>query len=218
MAKITAIEAAKKDPNRVSVYLDGHFGFDLASILAAWLKPGQDLDEARIASLQADDRREQAYQRALQFLSPRNRSESELRQHLRKHKVAPELIEHTLGRLRSNGVVDDAQFARGWIENRTTFRPRSRRALSWELRQKGVSTDTAETVLAAVEDEALAYQAGLKKAQHLMHLDWNDFRTKLSGFLARRGFSYPVISATVSRLWQETHSGQQTADDNEDTQ
>lgn len=202
----------------MSVYLDDHFAFDLAAILAAWLKPGQDLDEARIVSLQADDALEQAFQQALEFLSLRARSEAEIRQHLRKHKMAPEVIEHTLARLRSGGFADDAQFARAWVENRTTFRPRSRRALAWELKQKGISGDAAEAVLSGLDEESLAYQAGLKKAQHLTDLDWNDFRTKLSGFLARRGFSYGLISGTVSRLWQETHNGQHTADNNEDRQ
>lgn len=218
MAKITAIEPEKKDPNRVGIYLDGQFAFDLTRIVAAWLKPGQDLDEARIASLQAADVAERAHQMALQFLSYRNRSEAEIRQHLMKHKVSEAVTEQTLERLRTSHLADDAQFASGWVENRTTFRPRSRRALSWELRRKGVAPQTAESAVAALDEDALAYAAGLKKVAHWADLDWNSFRTKLSGFLARRGFAYPVIAGAVSRLWSETHPGEPTQIDNEDIQ
>jgi regulatory protein len=218
MAKITAIEPLKKDPTRVSIYLDGQFAFDLAGIVAAWLKPGQELDQAKIASLQADDIRERAYQQSLDFLSYRTRSEAEIRQHLRKHMVAADVIEHTLDRLRSIRLADDSQFARAWVENRSTFRPRGRRALSWELKQKGIAAETAESALAGLDEDALAHEAGLKKAARLVDLEWDDFRTKLTGFLARRGFSYPVIAGAVSRLWDETHAGRHTADDNEDVQ
>lgn len=202
----------------MSIYLDGQFAFDVAAIIAAWLKPGEDLDEARIASLQADDAHERALQQALDYLSYRSRSESEIRQHLRKHRVEDEVVEHTLERLRTGRLADDAQFARTWVENRTTFRPRSRRALSWELWQKGVPPEAAEAVLAALDEDALAYAAGLKKASRWADLDWNSFRTKLSGFLARRGFAYPVVSGAVLRLWTETHPGQPTTDNNEDYQ
>jgi regulatory protein len=215
MAKISAIVSQKGDPDRVNIHLDGEYAFGLAQIVAAWLKVGQELSEEKIASLQAEDARERAYQQALLFLSYRTRSESEIRQNLRKHDLPEEVIEQTLVRLRENRLADDGQFARAWVENRNTFRPRSRRALAVELRQKGLSEETAQSALAAVDDEALAYQAGLKRTHRLRDLEWNEFRRKLSEFLARRGFPYSVIAPVVSRLWNETHSEPHTSDDEE---
>jgi len=52
MKKITALEAQKKNPNRVNVHLDGEFAFGLARITAAWLKIGDVLTDERIAQLQ----------------------------------------------------------------------------------------------------------------------------------------------------------------------
>jgi regulatory protein len=215
MAKITAIVSQKGDPNRVNIHLDGEYAFGLAHIVAAWLKVGQELGEDKIASLQAEDARERAYQQALLFLSYRTRSESEIRQNLRKHELSEEVIEHTLERLRESKLADDNQFARAWVENRNTFRPRSRRALAFELRQKGLSDEAAESALETVNDEVLAYEAGLKKTHRLGELEWNEFRRKLSDFLARRGFPYSVIAPVVSRLWNETHPEQHTSDDEE---
>lgn len=215
MPKITALQPQKRDPQRVNIHLDGEYAFSLARIVAVWLKVGQELSDEKIASLQTEDARERAYQQAMLFLSYRARSESEIRQNLRKHEIPEEIIEQTLERLRENQLANDDKFARAWVENRNTFRPRSRRALSVELRQKGISDEAAQSALAGLDEEALAYEAGLKKARRLQVLEWSEFRKKLSEFLARRGFPYSVIAPTVSRIWNETHTEQNTIDNEE---
>lgn len=215
MAKITAIESQKRDPNRVNIHLDGEFAFSLSRVAAAWLKVGQELSEEKLSSLKAEDARERALQQAMLFLSYRARSESEIRQNLRKHEIPEDIIERTLERLRETRLADDNQFARAWVENRNTFRPRGRRALTMELRQKGIQEDAAHSALAEVDEEALAYSAGLKRARRLEVLEWNEFRRKLSEFLARRGFPYSVIAPVVSRIWNEAHAEQHTFDDEE---
>jgi regulatory protein len=206
MRKITAIEAQKKRSNRVNVYLDGEFAFGLERITAAWLRVGQELDEKKIEELQDGDARERALQRALRFLSYRARSESEIRKNLRKHEIPEPVIEETLERLRRDGIANDDQFAQAWVENRSAFRPRSRRMMALELRQKGLDEESVSSALAAVDDEALAYEAAQKRANRLSGLEWSEFRTKLSGFLVRRGFSYSVIAPVVTRIWNETHA------------
>jgi len=209
MAKITAIEPQKRDPNRVNIHLDGNYAFELTRITAAWLKVGQELSDGKIASLQAEDSRERAYQQAMLFLSYRTRSESEIRQNLSKHEFSQDVIEHTLERLRENQLADDQQFARAWVENRNTFRPRSRHALQMELQQKGLSDEAAQSALEGLDEEALAYEAGLKKARRLQSEEWNGFRKKLSEHLARRGFPYSVIASVASRIWKEMHTEKQ---------
>ena len=210
MAKITAIEPQKRDPNRVNVHLDGNYAFGLARITAAWLKVGQELGEDKIASLQVQDDRERAYQQAMLFLSYRPRSESEIRQNLNKHEFSQDVIEQTLERLRESRLADDGQFARAWVENRNTFRPRSRRALQIELRQKGLSDEATQSALESLDEEALAYAAGLKKALRLPSEEWSEFRKKLSGHLARRGFPHAVVASVVSRIWNEMHTEQKS--------
>jgi regulatory protein len=214
MAKITAIETQKRDPNRVNIHLDGNYAFGLTQISAAWLQIGQELSEEKIASLQMEDSCERAYQQAMLFLSYRARSESEIRQNLSKHEIPQDVIEQTIERLREVQLADDKQFARAWVENRNTFRPRSRLALQTELRQKGLSDEAAQSALEGLDEEALAYEAGLKKARRLQSEEWSEFRKKLSEHLARRGFPYSVIASVVSRIWKETHMEQQI--DNEE--
>jgi len=204
MPTITAIKAQRKNAQRVSIFLDGEFAFGLTRIVAGWLQVGQILDEEKIARLKAEDELEMAYLRAVNFLSYRPRSTAEVRQNLRKYKVPALLIEPTIERLVEKNFLNDLEFAKFWVENRNAFRPRGERALKIELRQKGISDEIIEEVLEAlVDEESLAYQAGLKRAKKLARYDWQDFRKKLGAFLARRGFSYAVISPLLPRLWDE---------------
>src|SRR5215216_2792435 len=205
MKKITAIEVQRRTPNRVNIYLDGEFAFGLAKIVAAWLRVGQELSEEKIEQLQAQEARERAFQQAMLFLSYRARSESEIRNNLRKHEYPEPVIEETIARLRQNGFANDNQFAKAWVENRNTFRPRSRRMMAMELRQKGLDDETVQSAIESVDDEASAYEAARKRAPRLKALEWNDFRKKLSDFLARRGYSYSVIAPVVTRIWNEAH-------------
>jgi len=217
MRKITAIEVQKKRSNRVNIYLDGEFAFGLERITAAWLRVGQELDESKIEQLQAEDARERALQQALLFLGYRARSESEIRKNLQKHEIPEAVIEETLERLRRDGLANDGQFARAWVENRTTFRPRSRRMMEMELRQKGLGEEATRSVLEDVDDEALAHEAAQKRANRFKGLEWSEFRKKLSGFLARRGFSYSVIAPVVTRIWNEAHAEEQHFEEEDTT-
>ena len=205
MKKITALVVQKRNPNRVNLYLDGDYAFGLAKIVAAWLKVGAELDEKKIEQLQAEDARERALQQALLFLSYRTRSESEIRQNLRKHEIPETVIDETLEKLKRDGLANDDQFAQAWVENRSAFRPRSRRMLAMELRQKGLDNESMNSALKNVDDGPLAYEAAQKRAARFKDLEWSEFRKKLSEFLARRGFSYSVISPVVTRIWNETH-------------
>jgi regulatory protein len=206
--KITAIKAQKKNPNRVSIFLDGEYAFGLTRIVAAWLHIGQELSVEKIASLQAEDTREIAYQQALKFLNFRQRSQAEVERNLKDHQFPEEIVAEVIDRLQNNGFLDDDRFAQAWVENRSEFRPRGKNMLRFELRQRGLQDEAIESAIHDIDEGELAYQAGLKQARKLRDLEWNQFRQKMYGFLSRRGFDYEYISPVVERIWQEKISDQ----------
>jgi regulatory protein len=208
---ITGLRAQKRNHRRVNVYLDGEFAFGVERIVAAWLQVGQELSEEKIASLQDEDRREAAYQKTLNFIQYRERSEAEIQQHLKEQKLSEEIASEIVERLRRSGLVNDQRFAQTWIENRNEFHPRSRRALAYELRQKGIDPDAIQEALQGVDEEEMAYQAAVKQSRKYQNLEWLDFRQKMLGFLARRGFSYEISAPAAARVWDE-----QRADANDD--
>ena len=81
--------------------------------------------------------------------------------------------------------------------------------MAMELRQKGLGDEAVSAAVESVDDEALAYEAAEKRAARFKGLEWNEFRKKLSDFLARRGFSYSVIAPIVTRIWNEVHNDEQ---------
>jgi regulatory protein len=204
--KITAIKVQKRNPNRVNIYLDGEFAFGLTRFVAAWLSVGQELSEEKIDRLQTEDTQEVAYQQALKFLNYRQRSQAEVERNLREHKFPAEVIEGVIERLSRSGVLNDDRFAQVWVENRSEFRPRGGNLLRMELRQRGLQEEAIENALQGIDEDDLAYQAGLKQARKLKSLDRIQFRKKMYSFLARRGFNYEIISPVVERIWNETSS------------
>lgn len=203
--RITALKVQKRNQQRVNVYLDGEFSFGLARITAAWLSVGQVISEEKIAQLQAEDQLEKYYQRALRFLSYRPRTETEIYQYLQKNSASEEVIGIVLNRLKTNGLVDDERFAKNWVENRTELRPRSRRALVYELRQQGVSDEIIQDSINQINDDDLAYQAALRRARKFISFDWNEYRQKMLRYLAQRGFNYDTSNEAMRRVWDEIH-------------
>ena len=197
---ITALRFQKRNKDRVNVYLDGQFAFGLAVVEAVHLRVGQVLDDDDIARLQRQDEVERAYERALNFLSYRPRSEAEVRRNLRKKNGEDEVIEVVIERLTRAGLLDDREFARYWVENRLQFNPRGARALRHELWEKGVPTSIIDDTLADFGEEAAARKAAEAGVRRLAHLEPRDFRRRLGSYLARRGFSYAVIVPLVEEM------------------
>ena len=190
---VTAMKVQKRNPQRVNVYLDGEYAFGLARITAAWLQIGQQLSDEKIAQLKAQDSHEAAYQKALGFLDYRPRSSAEVRKNLEKHGYDPEVIEQVLERLGRSGLVNDGQFAQTWVDNRSEFRPRGRRLLSMELRQKGLDDEAIETALSGLDEEA----AGIPGSAQVPAQAARAAQTRLPPQIGR--FSGPP------RLWLRRH-------------
>ncbi len=205
MGRITAIEPQARNANRYNLYVDDRFVIGLAALVAAKLRVGQVLSDADLAALQRADALEDAHEKALRFLEPRPRSSAEVKQHLLKKRVAADIIDAVLARLREAGLLDDAAFARYWVENREEFRPRSERALRFELRRKGLDDEAIANAVNAIDEDESAYRAALARARRWSDLEYGDYFEKLGGFLVRRGFSYEVAKRAVQRLWKEMH-------------
>ena len=203
MLTVTRLEPQKKNSQRLNVYLDGEFAFGISRAAAPWLEEGHQLNQQKINDLQMKDQFEGAYLRAINFLSYRNRSIKEIRQNLLKHDTPELVIEEVLERLRGASLVNDKEFAIQWVENRSQFHPRGKRALSSELFQKGISNEIIELILEDIDEEQLAFDLARKKIAKFSGLEFASFQKKLSGYLNRRGFPYHIAKNVITTLWEE---------------
>ncbi len=237
--KITAVDVQKTNAERVNIFIEDEYAFSLAMIVAAErrLKPGVELSREEIAELQSADLYNLALAAALDFISLRPRSEAEVRQRLRKrYPDAPaETFTRVLDRLKELNYLNDADFARYWVENRAAFAPRGRQLLKQELMQKGVARDIIENTLEAyleaaseaqedeegAEDglsveESQALTMARKKARSYAADDWNAFYRKLGSFLLRRGYDYGITGRVTKQVWKELKGEQADDADIED--
>jgi len=195
---ITALEPQKRSRDRVNVYLDDEFAFGLAAAVAARLRVGMALTDDEIVALRLADEVERAREKALNYLSYRPRSEAELQSYLLKSDFAEATVDEVLNRLREVGLVDDDAFARYWVDNRARFRPRGKRMLVQELRQKGIASSVIETALTEYDEVAAAQHVAEEQARRLAHLSPDLFRRRLWDRMMRRGFSPDIIHEVLA--------------------
>jgi regulatory protein len=137
---------------------------------------------------------------AARFLESRSRSVAELRRRLSGAGYRPDLVEAAIARLTELGILDDAAFARSWIESRDRAHPRGERALRQELRLKGIDRALIDEVLdergQAREADADVEAAARLLARHAHSLgrvaDPRARRQRAYALLARNGFEPDV--------------------------
>jgi regulatory protein len=203
MKTITDLVVQKRDKDRVSIFLDGEFAFGLAASVAAGLKVGQQLSPDDIEDLKRKEQTEKAKKSAFRFISYRPRSVYEVQSNLQRKKFDEETVDLVVEYLINLDLLDDAAFARYWVEQRETFRPRSRFALSQELSQKGINRKIIEEVLEEVDERAAALRAVDKQAHRWTGLPEDAYKEKMAGFLQRRGFPYEIIREILEESWQD---------------
>lgn len=124
------------------------------------------------------------------------RTRAELAATLRKKGVEDDVAEQVLSRFAEVGMIDDALFAQMWVTSRHRGKGLAGRALSQELRRKGVADETAAEAVAAIDrDQELETARALvdRRLRSTAGLATDARVRRLAGMLARKG--YPAGTA-----------------------
>ncbi len=206
MATITSLQKQKRRP-RVDVYLDGEAGLNLRLDLAtmARLAVGDELTPGRRRELEAEDQRLGAIESGLRLVAMGPRSEADVRERLQRRRgFRHEAVDAAVGRLRELGYLNDAAYARLYVESRRASTPRSKRAIAFELSRKGVDRELTQEALEDYSDADAAYEAAQRRLRALRGLDRQAFERRLGSFLTSRGFGYGVARGAIERAWAES--------------
>ena len=136
----------------------------------------------------------------LDQLTGQARSRSELAGKLAKKQVPPEVAHRLLDRFEEVGLIDDAAFARDWVQSRQAGKGLARRALAAELRRKGVPQEAIAEAVETVEADDEVEAARLlvrRKLPSLQRFDNVTVVRRLTGMLARKGYSSGVAYQVV---------------------
>jgi regulatory protein len=198
---ITGIEVMRGRRGRLQVYGDGVPLFQVSrrTVAKSGLRPGIEIDPARVMAILAEDARSEALRVAASALARRPHSERDLRRRLAQRRFAADVIDATIDRLKSVGLINDAEFAVAWVEARDRTSPRSRRLVTGELRAHGVAAELATEASTDVDDEEAAWRAVARRLPGLVHVDDDAARARLAGYLQRRGFAWSVVGPTIAR-------------------
>ena len=202
MPTITAIKP-QKNQKRVNIYLDGKFGFglDLENYLKLGLKVEQELPDEKIAEIVKKAEFQKISDKLLRFATFRPRSEKEVRDWFKRKKIHESLHQDLFNRLKHLEFLDDKKFSKWWVEQRIAFKPRGKRVLSQELRQKGVDRETIEETLSEIkiDEEKAAGELLAKKAYRWEKLPRLEARRKMTQFLGRKGFGWETIEKIIEK-------------------
>ncbi len=136
----------------------------------------------------------------LDQLTGQARSRKELSDKLSARGVPDEVAIRLLDRFEEVGLVDDSAFARMWIASRQPGKGLARRALSQELRRKGIDDEVAREALDEIDpadEEAAARALVRKKLRSLRNVGPEVATRRLAGMLARKGYPSGLVFRIV---------------------
>ena len=187
----------------IRIYLDGRYAFSIpASVyMANHLYDKDELSEEEVAHIRQTVLVQSARERAVGIMMARDRSRQEVKTRLKKLGFDEDIAEKVVEDLKAIGYIDDSRFVLKYASDRVKSKALSKRALKYELEQKGIDSDLIEDVLKEFEqdEEEIAFRAAKKK---FGKYDLNDRSVveKALRFLMHRGFSHETAKAVVGRL------------------
>ena len=149
-----------------------------------------------------------AFAEILRRTSQRPQTEAELHTVLLK-RYDEDVVAEALLRARKVRAIDDAAFARAWVEDRGHKRGYGGARLRQELRRRKVPQDIADAALESLEDrddlEAATQLAQKRAVAFPATLEPPAVARRLAGFLVRRGYGPGLaqkVATSVSGLDQ----------------
>lgn len=201
MSIITAIKA-QKNQKRVNIYLDNSFGFglDLENFMKLQLKVNQELTEEEKNEIIKKGELQKSFDKTLRFVMTRPRSLKEVKDYFKRKEIDVSLHQNILDRLTKLELLDDQKFAKWWVDQRLEFKHKSKKDITFELRQKGIDTNTIKNVLddSEIDELKIAKELISKKEYKWKRYEESERKQKITQYLSGKGFSWDVISNIVS--------------------
>ncbi len=207
---VTAIERQKRNRQRVTVFLDGQFGFSLDSetYAQAGLRTGDSLSERRVGEILSLELEQRARRTALRFVRSRLRSEHEVRVKLEAMEIPPAVINRVVARLRESGLIDDRRFAEAFLHDLALRDIAGVRAVQERMRRKGLGTTVIAEALADAATPERQHELALASARRYLRrrqkqrtpADLLHLRRNVMMYLGRRGFEWAVIASVLRSL------------------
>jgi regulatory protein len=215
--RITKIEKQKRHPERRNIYADDRFllGVSDETLIRHGIRTGDEIEPAALTSLLQTEELLNAKRAALRYLSYRPRTEREVRDKLREQDFPDHEISATIDDLKRAKLLDDEAFAQMYVRDALALRASGRLLLKRKLLLLGVGRTLVDQVLdeafVGVDQIDVAHEAARKLLNKTGNkkVDAVRMRNKVSGFLARRGYTWDVIEPVLNMLFKNARGEKQ---------
>ncbi|HEX5819804.1 MAG TPA: regulatory protein RecX [Gemmatimonadales bacterium] len=205
MQVITALEPDPRRPGAVRISAqDVTWTVAAADVAASGARVGLAVDDRLREALERAADAEAAFRTAIRSIEQRSHARTDLGRKLVKKGHARPAVEVALERCAALGLLDDAAFARHFVETRAA-RGRGPARLRRDLYAMGVSgahVDAALTELQGDDDQTgeQALALATKRAGQLAGVPREARKRRLLAFLARRGYTGEAARSAVQRV------------------
>jgi len=147
------------------------------------------------------------YDAAVKILMRRAHSVSEMKKALIRRTADEGLIQKVIARLKQNGLIDDARYAKQFARQRTEIRHQGKYRVARELRARGVPDQHIEAAVeeaSANSDEAAMVRQRIDRKLKFLRGEIDDRKVaSLYRTLLRAGFSSDTIRRELKRATTE---------------
>ena len=153
----------------------------------------------------AQDPEARARQICLRLLTAALRTRAQLAEAMRHVGIPAEAADAVLARFADVGLIDDAAFARAWVESRHYSRGLSRRSLSAELRRQGIDTEEIREAVGTLDPEQEVATARRLVEQRMAGTRGQPTETRvrrLAGMLARKGYPPGLVFRLIKEAME----------------
>ena len=160
-------------------------------------------EEGEDATLRLSPERQEKRARnvLLHQLSRSVKSKDQLRKILAKREIDLDISERILDRFEEAGLINDREFALTVVNSRHRHKGLAKSAIARELREKGIDQSTLEEALADIDSDAelaRAKELAEVRAKRLVSLEPEVAKRRLSGYLARKGYSGSIVHTATN--------------------
>lgn len=197
MPFITSIKA-QKSKKRVNVFLDGEFSFglDLENFMKLQLKVNQELTQEEINEIIKKAEFQKCLDKTLRFAMTRPRSLKEIKDYFRRKEVPESIKIEILNKLKKLELLNDQKFAKWWVTQRLEFRSKSKKDITFELRQKGIDNNIIKDILdnSEIDEVKIVKSLIAKKSYKWQKYNEKERKQKISQYLVGKGFDWNVVN------------------------
>ncbi|MDX2129328.1 MAG: regulatory protein RecX [Chloroherpetonaceae bacterium] len=201
---ISSVEAQKKIPNRISIFLDGQFAFSLSIDLTfeLGLRKGRRISHNELKLFQSRCEADETKAKAYALLSRRPHSRRELMQKLRLKGFPADVIDEVISEFSKKQLLLDEEVAEQWVESKLRSKNIGPSKIKAFLYKKGITKEIIEKTLndKDLQEDEKCFKAAKAKWKSMKETDRKKKEIKLGRFLQGQGFSWDSVRKAIKAV------------------